>query len=189
MTSQPFSVAAFCGSLRKQSYNRMLLRAVIELAPPGMRIDPIDIDDVPLYNADIDDEERPLGPVKRLRDAIRAADALLIVSPEYNYSMPGTTKNILDWASRDETVLDGKPAAVIGASPGGFGTVRMQLQIRQVAVATNMHFINDPAIHVTRCREKFDASGRLTDESTRAQIPELLEALAAFAHKAHPPRG
>lgn len=175
------TVAAFAGSLRKGSYNRMLLRAVLELAPPSVLVAPFAVDDVPLYNGDLDDENNPPPPVKRLRDAIRAADALLIVSPEYNCSIPAVTKNVLDWASRDESVLNEKPAAVIGASPGGFGTIRMQMQVRQIAVFTNMHFINEPQIYVSRCREKFDSEGRLTDESVRKQIPELLSALAAFA--------
>ncbi len=177
------TIAAFAGSLRKGSFNRMLLRAVLELAPADVRIDAFDIDDVPLYNADLDEDDVLPAPVKRLRDAIRAADALLVVSPENNYSLPAATKNVLDWASTDETVLDGKPAAVMGASPGNFGTTRMQIQMRQVAVATNMLMINQPAILVGRCREKFDAAGKLTDESVRKKIPEMLDALASFARR------
>ena len=177
------TIAAFAGSLRKGSFNRMLLRAVLELVPAGIRVVPFDIDDVPLYNADLDEDDVLPAPVKRLRDAIRSADALLVVSPENNYSLPAVTKNVLDWASTDETVLDGKPTAVMGASPGVYGTTRMQIQLRQVAVATNMLVINDPAVLVARCREKFDSDGRLTDETIRKKIPEMLEAFASFARR------
>lgn len=179
----PVTIAAFAGSLRKASYNRMLLRAAVELAPADVTVVPFDIDDVPLFNADFDDDEHPLPPVKRIRDAIKAADALLVVSPEYNYSMPAVTKNVLDWASREEGVLEGKPSAIMGASTGGFGTVRMQIALRTLAGYTEQWFLNDPQVHVARCREKFDAEGRLTDEATRVQVAELLEALAALARR------
>jgi len=176
------TIAAFAGSLRKGSYNKMLLNAAVKVAPPDTRVLPFDVSDVPLFNADLDTEV-PLPPVARIRDAIRSADALLIVSPEYNYSIPGVTKNVLDWASRDESVLAGKPAAVIGASTGGFGTVRMQMEIRHIAVFTDMHFINDPEIRVARAREKFDANGELTDEKIKTEIAELLSAFAAFTRR------
>jgi chromate reductase, NAD(P)H dehydrogenase (quinone) len=181
MTADAVTIAAFAGSLRKGSYNRMLLRAAVELAPPDVRVVTFDIDDVPLYNADLDSEESPLPPVKRLRDAIRAADALLVVSPEYNYSIPAVTKNVLDWASREDGVLENKPTAIMGASTGGFGTVRMQIALRTLAGFTDQWFLNDPQVHVARAREKFDADGRLTDEATRKQVAELLEALAGLA--------
>jgi chromate reductase len=177
------TIAAFAGSLRKGSFNRMLIRAAVELAPPGIKVVPFDIDDVPLYNADLDSDENPLPPVKRLRDTIRSADALLIASPEYNWSIPAVTKNVLDWASREDGVLEYKPTAIIGASTGGFGTVRMQIALRTVAGYTDQWFLNDPQVHVARAREKFDAEGRLTDEPTRKQIAELLEALVTFARQ------
>ena len=181
MSEDVVSIAAFAGSLRKASFNRMLLRAAVELAPPGIEVIPFDIDDVPLYNADLDDDENPLPPVKRLRDAIRSADALLVVSPEYNYSIPAVTKNVLDWASREEGVLEYKATGIMGASTGGFGTVRMQIALRTLSGFTDQWFLNDPQVHVARAREKFDADGRLTDEPTRKQVAELLEALAALA--------
>jgi len=177
------TIAAFAGSLRKGSYNRMLLRAAVELTPPGVLLQVMEIDDVPLYNADLDVDDAPPAPIKRLRDVIRSADALLIVSPENNYSVPAVTKNVIDWASTDETVLDGKPAAVMGASPGQYGTTRMQLHLRQLAAATNMLMINKPAILVARCRDKFDADGRLIDQRVRESIPQHLTALADFARR------
>ncbi|HET9343326.1 MAG TPA: NADPH-dependent FMN reductase [Candidatus Eremiobacteraceae bacterium] len=183
MSDDVVSIAAFAGSLRKGSYNRMLLRAAVELAPPEIKVVPFDIDDVPLFNDDLDSDEHPLPSVKRLRDAIRSADALLIASPEYNWSIPAVTKNVLDWASREDGVLEHKPTAIMGASTGGFGTVRMQIAIRTVAGFTDQWFLNDPQVHVARAREKFDADGRLTDETTRQQVVELVVALAAFARR------
>jgi len=177
------TIAAFAGSLRKASYNRMLLRAAVELAPPNIKVIPFDIDDVPLYNADLDDDENPLPPVKRIRDAIRSADALLIASPEYNWSIPAVTKNVLDWASREEGILEYKPTAIMGASTGGFGTVRMQIALRTLAGFTDQWFLNDPQVHVAQARSKFDTEGRLTDDATRKQIVDLLKALAEFARQ------
>jgi len=183
MSEKPITVAAFAGSLRKASYNRMLIRAAVELAPPDIKVIPFEIDDVPLYNADLDDDTNPLPAVKRIRDAIRSADALLIASPEYNWSIPAVTKNVLDWASREDGVLEYKPTAIMGASTGGFGTVRMQIALRTLAGFTDQWFLNDPQVHVARARDKFDADGRLTDEATRKQIVGLLEALATFARQ------
>ncbi len=189
MTQRKVSIAAFAGSLREKSYNRGLLRAAVALAPPDIEMRVIDIDDVPLYNADLDDATNPLPPVKRLRDAIQNADALLVVTPEYNYAMPAVTKNVLDWASRGDDVLDEKPTAMMGASPGGFGTVRSQLQLRQVAVANNMHVLNEPQLYVSGARSKFDEDGNLTNEETKKGVVALLEALAAFARRLNPHNG
>ena len=183
MTAGIVTVAAFAGSLRAKSYNRGLLRAAVALAPPDVKISVIDIDDVPLYNADFDDESNPLPPVKRLVDAIKAADALLIVTPEYNQSMPAVTKNVLDWASRFDGVLEEKPSALMGASTTGFGTVRSQLQLRQMATGADMWFLTDPQLYVSSARTKFDADGNLTDEKTKGLVTEFLAALAAFARR------
>jgi chromate reductase len=163
-----------------------LLRAAVALAPADVKIQVIDIDDVPLYNADFDDESNPLPPVKRLVDAIVAADALLIVTPEYNASMPAVTKNVLDWASRFDGVLDEKPTAMMGASTTGFGTVRSQLHLRQLAAGANLWFLTDPQLYVSSARTKFDADGNLTDEKTKGQVTALLTALAAFARRLGP---
>jgi chromate reductase len=183
MTSDIVTIAAFAGSLRAKSYNRGLLRAAVGLAPPDVKINVIDIDDVPLYNADLDDESNPLPPVKRLVDAIKAADALLIVTPEYNHSMPAVTKNVLDWASRFDGVLEQKPSAMMGASTTGFGTVRSQLQLRQLSTGADMWFLTDPQLYVSSARTKFDADGNLTDEKTKGLVTALLSALAAFARR------
>jgi len=184
MTDRIVTVAAFAGSLRVKSYNRGLLRAAVALAPPDVKMHVIDIDDVPLYNADFDDASNPLPPVKRLVDAIVAADALLIVTPEYNNSMPAVTKNVLDWASRFDGVLEEKPTAMMGASTTGFGTVRGQLHLRQLAAGCDIRFLNEPQLYVSSARTKFDADGNLTDEKTKGQVTALLAALAAFARRA-----
>jgi chromate reductase, NAD(P)H dehydrogenase (quinone) len=177
------TIAAFAGSLRKGSYNRSLLQAAVKLAPPGVRLDAIDISGISLYNPDI--ENPPPQPVARMRAAIKAANALLVISPEYNYSMSGVTKNVLDWASRpaDDSCLDGKPVGVAGCSRGGFGSVRSKLALLPIFVYNNMHVLNDPMLNVSDADTKFDAAGELTDEDTKKELIELLEALAAWARR------
>jgi chromate reductase len=120
-------------------------------------------------------------PARLLHERIAAADALLCVTPEYNYSIPGVLKNAIDWASRGPNrPLDGKPAAIMGASAGALGTARAQYHLRQVAVFTNMHVLNKPEVMVPRAHERFDASGNLTDDRTREAVRSLLVALAAW---------
>lgn len=175
----PITVAAFAGSLRKGSYNKSLLRAAVKHAPAGVRVDAIDIQEVPLYDADVEAAGLPPA-VQRLRDTIRAADALLIVSPEYNYSMSGVTKNVLDWASRppDDASLDDKPVALAGCSPGYFGTIRSKIALLPILWGNNMHVL-DEHLNVSRAKSRFDDAGELTDEDTKRELVELLEALAA----------
>ena len=170
-------VLGISGSLRKGSYNTGLLRAASELLPEGMTLEAFDLSCIPLHNDDV----RALGfpePVQEFRDRIAAADALLIATPEYNFSIPGVLKNAIDWTSRPPNPpLDGKPVAMIGATTGNFGTVRAQMHLRQVCVNTNMFPLNKPEVLVMRAQEKFDAEGRLVDETARALIRDLLVAL------------
>lgn len=172
-------VCGVAGSLRKGSFNRSLLRAASELAPEGMSIRIHDIADIPPYNADVEAAGDP-RPVVAFKDAIRGADALLIVTPEYNYGLPGVLKNAIDWASRPPTqsVLRHKPAAIMGASPGGGGTARAQLQLRQSFVFTQTPVVLASEVLVARAHEKFDPEGRLHDEKTRELVKGLLVALA-----------
>jgi chromate reductase len=178
-------VLGFAGSLRRGSYNRALLRAAIELAPAEMAIDVFDLGSIPPYDADLDaDGARPQA-VETFKRRIREADALLIATPEYNYSTSGVLKNAVDWASRPASgsPLDGKPVALMGASGGDSGTARAQLALRQSFVFTNTFALNKPEVLVRRAHERFDAELRLTDEATRRFVRQLLEALVAWAAK------
>jgi chromate reductase, NAD(P)H dehydrogenase (quinone) len=171
-------ILGFAGSLRQGSYNRAALRAAVELMPAGGALETFDLAAIPLYNGDVEAQGVPAA-VERFKAAIAAADGLLIVTPEYNYSIPGVLKNAIDWASRppNDSPLNGKPVAFMGASMGGFGTVRSQLHLRQVCVFTNMYPLNRPEVHISTAQDKFDADGRLTDERTREAIRRLLAAL------------
>jgi chromate reductase, NAD(P)H dehydrogenase (quinone) len=168
------------GSLRKGSYNTALLNAAAGLLPEGVTMETISIADIPLYNGDLDlpaATERP-EPVNRLRDAMTKADGLLFVSPEYNYSIPGTLKNAIDWASRgqDSPMLQ-KCVAVMGATPGLWGTVRMQMAFHAVFQFLNMKPVVKPEILVNQAAKKFDESGNLTDEVSIDLVRKKLEAL------------
>src|SRR5438552_5981580 len=180
-------VLGIAGSLRAGSFNRSLLRAAQELAPAGMQITAFDLAPIPLYNADVEAKGDP-EPVGALKSAIRRADALLIVTPEYNFGMPGVLKNAIDWASRPprSSVLMGKPAAIMGATPGMGGTGRAQLQLRQAFLFTQTLAVLSPEVLVARAGEKFDASGRLTDEKTRQIVGQLLQALADWTARLAP---
>jgi len=171
-------VLGIAGSLRSGSFNRALLRAAQELAPAGLEVVSFDIAPVPLYNADVEAQGDP-APVAALKTAIREADALLIVTPEYNYGVPGVLKNAIDWASRppDKSPLRGKPAAIMGATTGQGGTIRAQLQLRQAFVFTQTLALLAPEVLVAKAHERFDPDGRLIDEKTRSFVSKQLEAL------------
>ena len=177
-------VAGFAGSLRTGSYNRALLRATKELAPEGMEIEILEIGGIPLYDADVEAAGDP-EPVAAFKRAVGAADGLLIATPEYNLGMPAVTKNVIDWASRPPraSVLDGKPVAVMGATPGMGGTARGQSQLRQAFVFTNSFAMAQPEVLVRRASELFDANGRLTDEGTREHLVKFLTAFAAWIRR------
>lgn len=175
-------VLGVAGSLRLGSLNRALLRAAVKLAPSGMSIDSFDLADVPLYNGDVEAAGDPSG-VAAFKDAIRAGDAVLFVTPEYNHGVPGVMKNAVDWASRPArgAALSGKPVGIIGASPGQTGTARGQSQLRQAFEFTNSYCMPQPEILVFRALEKFDANGELTDAKTTEFLGKYLEALRAWA--------
>jgi chromate reductase, NAD(P)H dehydrogenase (quinone) len=178
-------VLGISGSLRKGSFNTALLHAAIELAPEGMEIEIFDLAPIPLYNADIQAQGDPAA-VHLFKQKIASASALLIATPEYNYSIPGVLKNAIDWASRPakESPLNGKPLAMMGAG-GRMGTVRAQLHLRQVALFTNMLPLNRPEVLVQFADQKFDFNGRLLDEVTRQSITDLLVALLAWTRRLH----
>ena len=182
MASETLKVLGISGSLRAGSYNTAALRAARELAPEGMSIEIGSIAEIPMYNADVQAEGFP-APVSALADMMRAADAVLIASPEYNYSIPGGLKNAIDWLSRlPQQPFAGKPVGMIGASMSLLGAARAQYHLRQCFVFLDALPLNKPEVFITLAQTKFDAEGRLTDEPTRGFIRANLEALARWTH-------
>jgi chromate reductase len=168
------------GSLRKGSYNTMLLKAASQLLPNDVSMEIISIEDIPLYNADLDlpsAKQRP-KPVEHFRKILTDADGILISSPEYNYSIPGGLKNAIDWASRGEdSPLLRKPVAVIGATTGLWGTTRMQLAFHNVFLFLDMKPVYKPEVMVAQAEKKFDKTGNLIDEMAKKLLKQKLEAL------------
>src|ERR1700730_7596336 len=180
------SVLGICGSLRKASYNMAALRAAIAQKPPGMTVEVADISQIPLYNEDVRQQGFPPS-VETLREQIAGADALLFATPEYNYSMSGVLKNAIDWVSRppDPPVL-GKPAGIMGATHGLWGAARAQYHLRQCFVFLNMFPVNKPEVFIAQAAAKFDAQGKLTDQTTREVIAQLLIALRDWTRRLNP---
>jgi len=176
-------VLGFAGSLRSGSYNKSLLRAAADLMPENSNLEIFDIDDIPAFNQDIE-KDMP-EKVKEFKSRIRDADAILIATPEYNYSVPGVLKNAIDWASRPygDNPFDGKPVAVMSASIGMLGGARAQYHLRQIFVFLNMHPINGPEVIVPFAHDKFDANGKLMDENTQKFLRQLLENLVNWAKR------
>ena len=169
------------GSLRRQSYNTAALRACAGLLPAGVTMELADISAIPLYNEEIREQGLP-APVLQLREKIAAADALVIASPEYNYSVPGVLKNAIDWASRPPSQpFDGKAIALLGATPGGLGTARSQYHLRQIFVYLNGQILNRPEVMISAAPTKFDAQGQLSDAATADHLRAMLAALADWA--------
>ncbi len=175
-------VLGFSGSLRAGSYNTALLHEAVRLAPDGMHIETFDLKDIPLYNADVEQEGWPAA-VQQFRERIAAADALLIVTPEYNFSISGVLKNALDWASRPpDSPLNEKPLAIMGTG-GRYGTVRAQMHLRDIVLHNGMHPINRPSVMLARAWERFDDNRRLADEQDRAMVRSQLEALRDWTQR------
>lgn len=176
-------ILGISGSLRSASLNSAALRACADVLPPGVTLSTFDLSPIPLYNEDVRAQGLP-DAVQQLREQIRAADALLIATPEYNYSIPGVLKNAIDWASRPpEQPFSGKPVALMGATPGGLGTSRAQYHLRQVFVYLNAHLLNQPEVFISAAPSKFDAQGKLTDTATAEHLGKLLTALADWARR------
>ena len=167
-------VLGICGSLRKASLNMAALRACGELMPEGMSLEVCQIGDLPLYDQDVFDKGLP-APVKRFRDQVSAADALLIAAPEYNFSISAPLKNAIDWGSRAPSqVFHEKPVAIFSASGGPLGGARVQYDLRRVLGQLWAHVLPRPEVFIGNAASKFDAQGRLTDETTRKFLGELL---------------
>ena len=179
---KPFRILAFAGSLRKGSYNKALVRAAVELSPANVTIEIFDLEGIPPFNQDF--ENSSPQRVKEFKEKIRNMDALLIATPEYNYSIPGVLKNALDWASRpfQDNVLKGKPVAIMSASTGRFGGVRAQYHLRQSFVMANMHPVNQPEVMLAAATQNVDGNGKLTNEDTKKLIRQLIEALIEWTN-------
>ncbi len=176
-------ILGIAGSLRRGSFNAAALRAAQELAPTGMAIDIFDIAAIPLYNEDVKAQGFP-PVVADLRARIKAADGLLLATPEYNYSTSGVMKNVIDWASRPpEQPFDGKPIALMGASAGALGTARAQYHLRQMFIFLNAHILNRPEVFIGAAPSKFDSEGKLTDQATRDFVAAMLVAYKAWIAK------
>jgi chromate reductase len=178
-------VFGISGSLRRGSYNAAALRAARELAPEGMEIEIYQgLRDIPPYDDDVRQSQGYPAPVEDLRARLKAADAVLIATPEYNYSVPGVLKNAIDWASRPpDQPFNGKPIAIMGASPGMLGTARAQYHLRQMFVFMNGLVLTQPEVMIAQAATRFDAEGRLTDEKTREFVRALLVALQAWTER------
>ena len=185
--NKSLTILGIAGSLRRQSYNRSALRAAKQLAPEGVTIEIFELDGIPGFNED--DEANPPAKIVELKKRIRAADALLFVTPEYNYSVPGVLKNAIDWASRPygDSAWLGKPAAIMGASVGNTGTARAQYHLRQMFVFLNVLALNQPEVMIGNAAERFDAQGNLTDEDTAEHIRKLLRSLVQWTRRIHTP--
>jgi len=181
--AETLRVLGLCGSLRKGSYNRMTLHAAEELLPDGMSLHTYDLRPIPPYDEDVREAGYP-PVVQALRNKIAASDAILFVTPEYNYSVPGVLKNAIDWASRPpDQPFNGMACAIMGASPGMLGTARAQFNLRQICVFLNMYPLNRPEVLIAQADKKFDAEGRLTDETTRKFMRDLLVALGDWTRR------
>jgi chromate reductase len=180
---QPVKILGFVGSLRKGSYNKALMRAAVALAPDDATIEVFDLEGIPPFNQDL--ESQPPQTVKAFKAKIRKADAVLIASPEYNYSVPGVLKNAIDWASRPygDNAFEGKPVALMSASIGSLGGARAQYHLRQSFVFLDMHPLNRPEVMMPFAEDNVDAEGNVTNEQTKQLIRELLEALVQWTRK------
>lgn len=171
------NILGFAGSLRKESYNKLLLKAAQELIPSPATLEIFDLKEIPLYNQD--EESHLPASVALFKKKVKEADAILIATPEYNYSVPGVLKNALDWGSRPwgDNSWDGKPVALMGASQGLYGTLRAQYHLRQIFVNLNMYPLNKPELMVGLAQDKFDKDGHLMDDKIRKRLSELLLAI------------
>src|SRR4026209_253202 len=181
--SQTIRILGLAGSLRRESYNRAALRAATQLVPQQASLEVFELDGIPGFNQD--EEKNPPAKVVELKRRVRDAHATLIVTPEYNYSVPGELKNAIDWASRPygDSAWAGKPVAIMGASIGAIGTARAQYHLRQTFVFLNIHAINQPEVMLGNAHQHFDESGKLTDETAKKLTRQLLEELVNWTKR------
>jgi len=181
--NDPLLILGIAGSIREGSYNKAALSAAQTLVPAGATLETFDIKGLPGFTQD--EEATPPPQVVELKQRIRAADAILLVTPEYNYSIPGVLKNAIDWASRPygDSAWTKKPVAVMGASVGTLGTARAQYHLRQVFVFLNMYAVNQPEVMISQAHKHFDEQGNLTDEVAKKLITQLLEELVGLTRQ------
>ena len=179
-----FRILGLAGSLRRASLHRGLVRAARELAPEGVAVEPYErLGETPFFNQDVEDEGDP-EPVRNLKEKIREADAVLIATPEYDYAIPGALTTALDWALRSPSPLRHKPVGIVGASPGGAGTARGQMVLRQILLHAPAYVVPEPQMLIPYSREKFDVeTGDLTDDQTRERIRRFLDALVEWTER------
>ncbi|MGB6539630.1 MAG: NADPH-dependent FMN reductase [Xanthobacteraceae bacterium] len=186
MADTIFNIISICGSLRKGSYNRMVMNALPGLAPAALSFtEAPPFVDFPLYNADVETSTGFPAAVQKLAEAVRAADGVIIVTPEYNFSIPGALKNAIDWVSRvPNQPFTGKPVAIQSASAGPLGGGRMQYSLRQVLLFLNATTFGRPEIFVGNCSTRIDAkTGEITDPQTVELIRQQLAAFAKFVEQ------
>lgn len=182
MSEGPFTILGIAGSLRRASMNRGLLRAAQEMKPDGVDIEVFELHRIPLYNDD-ENQENPPEVVVTLKEKIRAADALLIASPEYNHSLSGVLKNTIDWASRPppQSPLRHKPVAIMGVAAGPSGTIRSQLALRVVLGSVESYAMLKPELLIPHGASKFDMDGNLVDQELRERVRHVVESLVGWA--------
>ena len=178
------TIVGIAGALRRNSYNAALLRAAVELAPPGLAIEVASIRDFPPYDGDVEAEQGVPGPAQAVKDRIAAGDGLLLVTPEYNNSIPGVFKNAIDWLSRPPKdvprVFGGRPVALMGATPGPGGTILAQAAWLQVLRTLGTELWSGSRVYVSNAAKAFDGEGRLVDEAIRATVARHLAGFAEF---------
>jgi len=181
---RPIRILGIAGSLREKSYNKLLLQAAAKLLAPSAELEIFDLNEIPLYDQDVEASGLPES-VRALKRKIEDTDALLIATPEYNHSFPGVLKNAIDWASRPygHNSFDGKPTAVISASPGVFGGIAAQDHLKQVLLAVNTRLVTQPAVIVSSAHEKIDQHGNLLDPNTKQFMLQLLVNLVNFTRR------
>lgn len=176
-------ILAFAGSLRRGSFNRMLLQQMVALAPAEAVVEGFDLVSLPFYNGDLEGDLPE--PVRVWKEKIRQADGILIATPEYNYSIPALTKNAIDWGTRPPTdnAWKGKPVGIMGASNGRFGTVRCQQHLRNVLFAANTHVMNTPEVMISQAESAFDIEGNLVDDKARQQLQKFWSSLVVWVRR------
>jgi chromate reductase, NAD(P)H dehydrogenase (quinone) len=189
MEHKDFRILGLAGSLRQASFHRGIVRAAHEVTPEWMSCEGFDLARIPYFNQDVEDQGNPES-VKELREKIRAYDAVLIATPEYDYAIPGVLTAALDWALRsryDPTPFRHKPVGIVGASPGGGGTARGQMVLRQILLHPPAYVMPEPQMLIAFSRQKFDENGDLVDEETRDRLRRFLSALVEWTQRFEDP--